>query len=159
MSSIQDTKSAGLNSNSGRISDAQISDNFNKTNALEDKIKGASPQAQSQIRDRMQLRDERMEMEKKSQKRFHGQRVQKEASRLYKEYILSDAPRPDTAAAREQDVAIIEQQAEELVTAKEEYFLGQIERQAENDIYHLLSRDRQQQQSHAHDRSDPEQER
>ncbi|MCV6575098.1 MAG: hypothetical protein OIF58_05120 [Cohaesibacter sp.] len=157
MSSYQDTKSGEPNTNSGRISDAQISDNFNNKNALEDKIKTASPETQRKVRDRIQLRDERLEKEKRDQKRFRNMRIQKETNRMLKDYILDDVPRPDTASSKAQDVAIIEQKAEELVTAKEAYFLKQIEQQAEKDVHHILNRDRQQNQQHTHNHSDHEQ--
>jgi len=94
--------------------------------------------------------------EKRDQKFYHGRRVDQEVNRMLKEYILEDVPRPDTAASKQQDIAIIEQQAEERVTAKEAHFLNQIEKHAEKDVQHILSRDKQHTQSHDHSNHDHE---
>ena len=133
-----------------------ISERFNLDAETVMKIGEASPHAQQKAHMLLEVRDERMELERKSQQRSHQFRVNREKVRLFENYIREDAPRPNDPAARENDIRVIHDEAERMVCEKEAQYLQNIEYQTKKGIEQVLTRDREgpahERSGHAHER-------
>lgn len=121
-----------------------ISGEFNKQNTLADLITSASPRAQEKAKMLLELRDERLENEKRTQQRHHSYRLYRTRVELLENYIMDPSPRPDGVRADPaQDVRIIREQAERMVSEREEFYQRHIEREAEANIRQVIANDRQ----------------
>jgi len=135
----QDNKSGGGGTNSGRA--RSMSADLNEGQDIAQQITQLSPEAQQKARIVQELGDESLETERRSQQRAHSYRVMKTKVELYENYVMNPAPRhPD---AKAQDIEIINQEAERIVTAREEYHLDQITKGTDAKIRHLIAKDRQ----------------
>lgn len=150
--SDKDSKSTDLNAKN-----STIAEQFNLENAVGEQIASASPDAQNRVKDRLQLRDDRMEKERRDQGRSYQFRLNREKNQMMEKYITEDALRPNTAEARAQDLQIINEQAERRVNDRQDYYLNTIDREAKADVQQILSGDRQ--QAHEAQHSGHEQER
>lgn len=148
MVSHNDTNSDRSSANSG-----EVSKEFDKQNALEQRIAQASPEGQRQIKERQLLSAEQQEKQLRNQTYNHKHRVAHEENRLLRQYIESAAPRPDTPESKKQDLQIIKEDAERIVTQREQHYYDQIQKQADSDVRHILSKDeRSNPHTHNHDR-------
>ncbi len=151
--SDKDTKDYGLSAKTD-----PITERFNLENELAERVTSASPEAQSRIKDRLELRNDRMDKEKQNQKRSHQFRLNREKVQLMEKFILENAPRPDHPEVRVQDLQIINEDAAHRLSSKEEYYLKTIEKEAQADVRQILSNDRQQDRSTERNQQDHEQE-
>ena len=135
----QDSKSGGSGSNSGR--GRSMSADFNEGHDVAQQIAQLSPEARQKAQMVQELGDESLDTERKSQQRAHNFRVMKTKVDLYENYVMSPALRHPEGKA--QDIEIINQEAERIVTAREEYHLDQITKGTEAKIRHLIAKDRQ----------------
>lgn len=136
-----------------------VSGRFNQNNELAEMYYNASPEARAKANEYIATRDERLEAEKKNQQRAHKFRVLRAENDLLKKYIGEQALRPESVKADPSaDLKIIEEQAETMVSKREEFYQKNIERETEATIRHVLAKN---QQEHSADQSqhDHEQER
>jgi hypothetical protein len=135
----QDSKSGSGWSNSGR--GRSMSADFNEGHDVAQQIAQLSPEARQKAQLVQELGDESLDSERKSQQRAHNFRVMKAKVELLENYILNPIQRhPD---GKTQDIEIINQEAERIVSAREEYHLDQITKGTEAKIRHLIAKDRQ----------------
>ena len=135
-----------------------VSGRFNQENNLAEKIKLASPEAQEKCKMLQELADTRREQERKNQQRAHKFRVSQAKVELFEKYIRDPAPRPNDAQSKDNDLKEMHYQSERMVTEREEYFMENIGRESDKNMYQVL-RDDQHSRSGQQSQHDHEQER
>ncbi|MBM1556242.1 hypothetical protein JQV19_06210 [Sulfitobacter mediterraneus] len=158
MSSHDDTKPGGLDAKNA----GDLAHQFNIDNRLGASIAKASPEAQAEIQKQLELSSQTLEKSAKWQQDNHAERVDKERTRLLDRYMNEPANRPNTQEARQNDMKIIEEQAEKHVTQREESYQNNFRTFAKSQVYNILQNDRQQNQAQpqqGHDKADHQQER
>ena len=157
MSSHDDNKPTGLDA---KVS-GEMSQQFNIDNRLGASIAKASPEAQKQIWDHLQLSKQLSDNSTQWQKENHAGRVSKEKAYRLDRYMNNPAPRPNDPAARQNDLKIINEQSERHVTEREQTHQTNMQKEAKSYVYQILKNDREQSQAHQQDQGnfEPEQER
>ena len=131
-----DTKSASGNANSPNKA-------FNSGQKLAHDIANLSPDGQKLCKEISKVSAERMQAEKDSQKRSHNYRVMKSKVELMEKYILDQSSRPaEIRANPEPDLKIIHEEAERMVREKEEFYLLNIEREADANLRQVVAMER-----------------
>ena len=145
MSDDTNPRARRANLGSSRLEQTKpVTQGFNQINALEGEIAKASPEAQRLCKKLQQLGQARYEKELKDQKRARAYRERKAQVGLLTHYIESQHERPDEIRRDpSQDLAIIKQQAQDMVRAREEAYLKNIARDLEANLRETLSADRQ----------------
>ena len=156
MSSHDDNKPTGLDA---KVS-GEMSQQFNIDNRLGASIAKASPEAQKQILDHLQLSKQLLDKSSEWQNEHHADRVSKQKNYLHNRYMNDPAPRPNDPAARQNDLKIIDEQAERHVTEREQLHQENMQKGAKSYVYQILKNDREQSQAHQQDQGnfEPEQE-
>ena len=99
----------------------------------------ASPEAQARAEMLNDIYSKRMAEEQRKQRSSHEFRVRGEKIKLMEEYIRSDAPRPNDPQARANDLKIIDDRAQEIVSEKEAHFQERIERERHQMMEQLIA--------------------
>lgn len=129
----EDNKSGATNANS-------LNPTFNRDNKLAHDIAKLSPAGQQLCKKVSTVSAERMEEEKKNQQRSHNFRIMKTKVELMEKYVLDQSDRPpEIKADPSADLKIIHEQAERMVKEKEEFYLRNIEREAEANLRKIVA--------------------
>lgn len=133
----QDSKDNAVNANNG------LSDTFNRKEKLAHEIAKLSPSGLQICKKIEAVAAERLENEKRQQQRFHSHRVLKEKVGLLETYVRTQSEKPaEIRADPSADLKIIDEQAERVVKDKEQFYLRTIEREAEANLWQVVSMER-----------------
>lgn len=135
------------------------SEGFNKNNYLEEKIANLSVEAKAQARLIQKVGYRSRERMQASQVKNHERRVRERKAELVENYIKEQALRPNKVRKNPtQDLMIIAEQAEKQVTAKEKWYLQNIDRATNANVREIIAMEKEG-QNQGHSDRNPEQER
>ncbi|WP_439629966.1 hypothetical protein [Shinella sp.] len=133
----QDSKDNAVNANNG------LSDTFNRKEKLAHEIAKLSPSGLQICKKIEAVAAERLENEKRQQQRFHSHRVLKEKVGLLENYIREQSEKPaEIKADPSADLKIIQEQSERIVADREQFYLRTIEREADANLWQVVSMER-----------------
>lgn len=134
----------------------EMAKEFTADNRLGQAIANASPETQAKLHAHLVNSEQAYENQAKWQVETKPDRVLKERNRLLERYMNDPAPRPNSLEARQNDMRIIDEQADRNVTQRDQHQLNSFKNVVKSQSYQMLRNDREQQAQHGRDAHDQE---